>query len=61
VVVEAARQFKEVFRSEMPDTFISSPAFAQENVFLRGATNVWCVGPVRGQMAGAADSGGRVK
>jgi outer membrane protein assembly factor BamB len=61
VVVEAARQFKEVFRTEMPDTFISSPAFAQENVFLRGATNVWCVGPVRGQMAGAADSGGRVK
>jgi outer membrane protein assembly factor BamB len=57
VVVEAARQFKEVFRTEMPDAFSSSPAIAQENIFLRGATNVWCLGQVRGQMAGAVESG----
>ena len=53
VVVEAARQFKEVFRSEMPDAFSGSPAFAQESMFLRGVTNMWCFGPIRGQFSAA--------
>ena len=44
VVVEAARQFKELFRTEMGDGFHASPAFAQDKIFLRGLTNVWCVG-----------------
>jgi outer membrane protein assembly factor BamB len=44
VVVEAARQFKELFRTEMSDGFHASPAFAQDKIFLRGVTNVWCVG-----------------
>ena len=44
VVVEAARQFKEVSRSELPDKFLASPAFAGGRMFLRGATNLWCVG-----------------
>jgi outer membrane protein assembly factor BamB len=44
VVVEAGRQFKELFRAEMGDAFHASPAFAQENIFLRGLTNVWCLG-----------------
>ena len=47
VVVEAARQFKEVFRTDMGDGFHASPAFAQDKIFLRGLTNVWCVGEVR--------------
>ena len=47
VVVEAARQFKELFRTEMGDGFHASPAFAQDRIFLRGVTNVWCVGEVR--------------
>ena len=51
IVVEVARQFKELFRTEMPDSFSASPAFAQENIYLRGATNLWCIGPVRGQLA----------
>lgn len=46
VVVEAARQFKEVSRSELPDKFLASPAFAGGKMFLRGATNLWCVGAV---------------
>lgn len=46
VVVEAARQFKELFRAEMGDGFHASPAFAQDRIFLRGVTNVWCLGPV---------------
>jgi len=43
VVVEAARQFKELSRTEMGDAFHASPAFAQDRMFLRGVTNVWCV------------------
>jgi outer membrane protein assembly factor BamB len=44
VWVEAARQFKEISRSELPDHFLASPAFAGGKMFLRGATNLWCVG-----------------
>lgn len=47
VVVEAARQFKEVFRTEMGDTFSATPAFAQDKIVMRGDTNVWCVGPTK--------------
>lgn len=42
VVVEAARQFKELFRTEMGDAFHASPAFAQDKIFLRGVTNIYC-------------------
>ena len=49
VVVEAARQFKELFRTEMGDAFHASPAFAQDKIFLRGVTNVWCVGAQAGR------------
>ncbi len=44
VVVAAAREFKEMFRTEMGDAFHASPAFAGDRMFLRGVTNVWCVG-----------------
>ena len=44
VVVEASRQFKELFRTEMGDMFHASPAFAADRMFLRGVTNVWCMG-----------------
>jgi outer membrane protein assembly factor BamB len=44
VVVEAAREFKELFRTEMGDAFHASPALAQDRMYLRGLTNVWCVG-----------------
>ncbi len=49
VVVEAARQFKELFRTEMGDAFHATPAFAQDRIYLRGVTNVWCVGVAAGQ------------
>jgi outer membrane protein assembly factor BamB len=48
-VVEAARQFKELFRAEMGDGFHASPAFAQDKIFLRGVTNVWCLGAAAAQ------------
>ena len=49
VVVEAARQFKELFRTEMGDGFHASPAFAPDRIFLRGVTNVWCLGAAAAQ------------
>jgi outer membrane protein assembly factor BamB len=44
VAVEAARQFKQVFRTEMGDSFHASPAFGGDRMFVRGETNVWCLG-----------------
>ena len=49
VVVEAAREFKELFRTEMSDGFHASPAFAADKIFLRGLTNVWCMGTAAGK------------
>jgi outer membrane protein assembly factor BamB len=41
IVTEAARQYKEVFRTEMPDVFHASPAFVDNRIILRGTTNLW--------------------
>jgi outer membrane protein assembly factor BamB len=49
VVVEAAREFKELTRTEMSDGFHASPAFAADKIFLRGLTNVWCLGTAAGK------------
>jgi outer membrane protein assembly factor BamB len=43
IIVDAARQFKEIFRAEMGDAFHASPAFAENQIFLRGLTNIWCL------------------
>jgi len=44
VVVETAPQFKELFRTEMGDTFHASPAFLDGRIIVRGTTNIWCLG-----------------
>jgi outer membrane protein assembly factor BamB len=44
VVLEAAREYREVFRTKMPDSFHATPAFVQEKMVLRGLTNIWCIG-----------------
>lgn len=41
IVVEAGREFKELFRTQMADSFHASPAIVDGRVFLRGVTNVW--------------------
>jgi len=41
IVVEATRQFHELFRTEMGDSFHASPAFVQNGIVLRGLTNLW--------------------
>ncbi len=49
VVVEAAPQFKELFRTDMADAFHASPAFVQDRFFLRGVTNIYCIEAPRRQ------------
>jgi outer membrane protein assembly factor BamB len=51
IIVDAAAQFKEVFRTEMGDAFDASPAFADGRIFIRGETNVWCIGPTTQKVA----------
>jgi outer membrane protein assembly factor BamB len=53
VVVEVARQFKQTFRTEMVDSFHASPAFAQDKMILRGASNLWCVAASPGKSEAA--------
>jgi len=45
VQVAAGREFKELSRSALPDRFLASPAFADGKIFLRGETNLFCLGP----------------
>ena len=44
VALEAGRAFRELGRTKLADTFHASPAFANHQVYLRGATNLWCLG-----------------
>ena len=44
VSLEVGREFKELGRAKLEDTFHASPAFAAGRMFLRGATNLWCLG-----------------
>ena len=50
VVAEVGRSFREIARSELADKFLASPAFANGRMFLRGETNLYCVGPSGGAM-----------
>jgi outer membrane protein assembly factor BamB len=44
LVVAASRQFQELLRTEIGDQVHASPAIANDKVFVRGVTNVWCLG-----------------
>jgi outer membrane protein assembly factor BamB len=45
VMLRAGRELQEFGRSQMADKFVASPAFAGGRMFLRGATNLYCLGP----------------
>jgi outer membrane protein assembly factor BamB len=45
VMLRAGREFQEIGRCQLPDKFEASPAFAGGCIFLRGATNLYCLGP----------------
>jgi len=44
-MLRAARETQQIGRIQLPDKFIASPAFAGGRIFLRGATNLFCLGP----------------
>ena len=44
IVIEAARQFKEIGRSALGEQVFASPAFAKERMFVRGLKHLICVG-----------------
>ena len=43
-VVEAGRQFKQLGKGALEDKFYASPAFVAGHIYLRGVTNLWCLG-----------------
>jgi len=44
IAVAAAREFQELWRTHLEDEFYASPAFANERMYLRGDSNIWCLG-----------------
>jgi outer membrane protein assembly factor BamB len=46
VMLRAGRALEEFGRIQLEDKFTASPAFAGGRMFLRGATNLFCLGPV---------------
>ncbi|PWU19261.1 MAG: hypothetical protein C5B50_06915 [Verrucomicrobia bacterium] len=43
-ILTATRQLNEVFRTQMGDGFHASPAFVDGRIFMKGMTNLWCLG-----------------
>jgi outer membrane protein assembly factor BamB len=43
IVLGVGPQFEELFRAEMGEEVHSSPAFAGDKIFLRGAHHLWCL------------------
>ena len=44
LVAEVARQYKELAKTDMGEPVHACPAFMKERLFVRGATNVFCLG-----------------
>jgi outer membrane protein assembly factor BamB len=51
VTLNAGRECHELGRTQIPDKFVASPAFADGRVFLRGATNLYCLGSSAAKLA----------
>jgi outer membrane protein assembly factor BamB len=51
VMLQAGRELLEIGRIELADKFVASPAFANGHVFLRGMTNLYCLGPTVAKLA----------
>jgi outer membrane protein assembly factor BamB len=43
IVLAAAREFKELHHTTIPDSFHASPAIVDGTIFVRGVTNVWAL------------------
>jgi hypothetical protein len=44
ISLQAGREFKELNRVKLEDKFHASPALVRGRIYLRGATNLWCLG-----------------
>lgn len=44
IVIDAAREFKELGRSPLGEEVFASPAFAQNRIFVRGMKHLFCIG-----------------
>jgi outer membrane protein assembly factor BamB len=51
VTLQAGRELQELGRLQLPDKFVASPAFANGHIFLRGMTNLYCLGPAGARLA----------
>jgi len=51
VTLQAGRELHEMGRTQLPDKFDASPAFANGHVFVRGVTNLYCLGPEDAKLA----------
>jgi outer membrane protein assembly factor BamB len=51
VMLQAGREFHETGRTQLPDKFVASPAFANGRLFLRGVTNLYGLGPAGAKLA----------
>ena len=51
VTLQAGRELHEMGRTQLPDKFDASPAFANGHVFLRGVTNLYCLGAADAKLA----------
>jgi hypothetical protein len=51
IVVQAAREFAELARSELGETVAASPAFARQCIFVRGQKHLFCLGAPGGDLA----------
>jgi outer membrane protein assembly factor BamB len=47
VAVEASRTLAESSRAKLDDRFDASPALVNKRVYLRGSTNLWCLGELK--------------
>ncbi|MCW5552999.1 MAG: PQQ-binding-like beta-propeller repeat protein [Verrucomicrobiae bacterium] len=44
LLIKAAREFNETARIKLEDAFYASPALVDGRIYLRGTTNLWCLG-----------------
>jgi outer membrane protein assembly factor BamB len=53
IVIEAAREFRELARSNLGEKVYASPAFAGNRVFVRGLEHLYCIGTKEQALAGS--------
>ena len=47
IIIDAADQFKELGRSKLGEPTTASPAFMDGRIYIRGKSNMYCIGPAK--------------